>query len=30
VWVTNPFVTCESSFTVFFLVGSDSVFLDYL
>jgi hypothetical protein len=29
-WVTNPFVTCESSFGGFFLVGSDSVFLDCL
>jgi hypothetical protein len=28
--LTNPFVTCVSSFRVFFLVGSDSVFLDYL
>jgi hypothetical protein len=28
VWVTNPFVTSESSFRGIFLVGSDSIFLD--
>ena len=28
VWVTNPFVTSESSFGGNFLVGSDSIFLD--
>jgi hypothetical protein len=30
VWVTNPFVTSESSFRGNFLVGSDSIFLDKL
>jgi hypothetical protein len=28
--LTNPFVTCESTFGVFFLLGSDLVFLDCL
>jgi len=27
VWVTNPFVTSESSFGGYFLVGSDSISL---
>ena len=30
VWADESFVTCENSFGGFFLVGSDSVFLDCL